>query len=113
MAGEKLITVIVPQGEGMALLEALYARGELRATLSSARAPFTYVRRWFGVPRTVRHSVEKDVLSVVASGAASEELFLFLHGEAGIGERPGGFLFMGPLHAAGAFALPADLGEQR
>jgi hypothetical protein len=108
MAGEKLITVIVPQGEGLALLQALYARGVLRAALATARAPFTYVARRFGMGHTVHHSVEKDVLSVVVAGGESEEVFAFLHQEAGIAQRPGGFLFMGPLHGAGSFALPAS-----
>jgi hypothetical protein len=107
MAGEKWITVVVPQGEGRALLQALHDRGVVRAALGTARAPFTYVQRRLGMPRTVHHSVEKDVLSVVADAAASEDLFAFLHAAAGIAERPGGFLFMGPLQSAGAFALPA------
>lgn len=108
MADEKLITVIVPQGRGMELLQALYERGVLRAALATARAPFTYVKRRAGVARTVHHSVEKDVLSVVVDGAQSEELFAFLHERGRIGDEPGGFLFMGPLASAGAFALPSN-----
>jgi hypothetical protein len=106
MAGEKLITVIVPQGRGMALLQALHERGELRAALGGARAPFTYVRRRGGMAHTVHHSVEKDVLEVVAEAAAADELFAFLHQAAGIGEGPGGFMFMGPIATASPFALP-------
>jgi hypothetical protein len=109
MANERLVTVIVPQGRGMTLMQALHDRQLLRAALSSARAPFTYVKRSGGFPRMVRHSVEKDVLNVVVPAELAEEVFAFLHERAGMGESPGGFMFMGLLSQASAFSLPPDL----
>ena len=109
MAEEKLITVIVPQGKGMALLQALHDRNVLRASLSTARAPFTYAKRSGMISRTVRHSVEKDVLTAVVSAEQAEEVFGLLYRQAGIGEGPGGFMFMGALAQASAFSLPAGV----
>ena len=108
MAAEKLITVILPQGRGMAVLQALYERRVLRAALGTARAPFSYMKGRGMIARTVRHWVEKDVLSVVVSAEEAEENFGFLHQLAGIGDAPGGFMLMGPLARASAFSLPPE-----
>jgi hypothetical protein len=105
----KQITVIVPQGQGIPLLEQLHARGVLRAALGSARAPFTVVKRKGGISRTYSYSVEKDILDVVVLAEEADELFRFLHGAARIGEAHGGFMYQGPVTQASAFVLPADL----
>lgn len=89
----------------MALLQELNSRGTVRAALSTARAPFAYVRGAGVFARTVRHSVEKDVLQVVVSGDEADEVFEFLHGQAGIGDGPGGFMFMAALSGASLFAM--------
>ncbi|HLA79859.1 MAG TPA: hypothetical protein VJU18_19965 [Vicinamibacteria bacterium] len=110
MPGElKVITVIVPQGEGMALLHALYEKKMLRASLGTARAPFTQVKRTGGLPRTVRHSVEKDILTVLVPTEKADEVFGFLHDAAKVGAQPGGFMFQGSLARASEFRLPDDL----
>lgn len=105
----KLITVIVPQGKGMALLHALYEKKMLRAALGTARAPFTQVKRTGGLPRTVRHSVEKDILTVVVPAEKADEAFGFLFDIANVGAQHGGFMFQGSLARASDFKLPDDL----
>jgi hypothetical protein len=109
--GERLVTVIVPQGRGMALLQELHGRGTLRAALSTARAPFTYVRGSGVLARTVR-SVEKDVLHVVVSEEKADEVFEYLYRKAGIGDGPGGFMFMAVLSAASLFTLGETRGGE-
>lgn len=109
MPGEKLITLVVPQGRGVGLIEALYERKVLRAALGSARAPFTYAKRTGMIPRIVRQWVEKDILSVVVPAEQAEELFGFLYDKAGVGEAAGAFMYMGALSSASGFSLPSDL----
>jgi hypothetical protein len=108
-APHKTITVIVPQGRGMALLEQLHGRGVLRAALGTARAPFTVVRRKRGISRSESFSVEKDVLNVVVPEPEADALFAFLYDAARIGESHGGFMFQGLATQASEFALPGDL----
>jgi hypothetical protein len=105
----KLITVILPQGKGAALLAALHERKVLRVSMGSARAPFFFTKRKRGRTKTVQHSLEKDILSIVAGAEEAEELFAFIHQKAQIGTRYGGFMFMGPLGRASSFDLPVDL----
>jgi hypothetical protein len=108
-SAHKVITVIVPQGRGMELLEQLHARNVLRAGLSTARAPFAVVKRTGGIARTESFSVEKDVLTVLVGEDEADAAFAFLHEAAGIGEAPGGFIFQGPAGRASDLVLPADL----
>jgi hypothetical protein len=105
----KFITVILPQGKGPALLEALYERKALRASLGTARAPFFVTKTKRGFTRTIHHSVEKDILTVVVDAQEAEEVFGFIHEKAGMGSRFGGFMFMGPVAKASLFTLPADM----
>lgn len=106
---DKFITVILPQGKGPALLQALYERKALRAALGTARAPFFATKRKGGITRTISHSMEKDILTVVAGAEEAEELFAFIYSTAAIGSRYGGFMFMGPLAKASPFTLPTEL----
>jgi hypothetical protein len=108
-AAQKVITVIVPQGQGIALLEQLYAHNALRAALGTARAPFAVTRKRGGISRTEYFSVEKDVLNVVVEDADADHVFAFLYEAARIREAHGGFMFQGPATQASAFTLPADL----
>jgi hypothetical protein len=107
--GAKLITVIVPQGQGMALLHALYERKQLRASLGTARAPVTTVRRRGGIARTHNHSVEKDIVQVVVGVEDAGGVFELLYDKAGIGERYGGFMFQGSVARVSPFGLPEGL----
>jgi hypothetical protein len=107
--GAKLITVILPQGQGRRLLHALYERKQLRASLGTARAPVTTVKRRGGIARTQHHSVEKDIVQVVVGAAEASDIFEFLHDQAGIGERYGGFMFQGSVAKASPFSLPEGL----
>jgi hypothetical protein len=111
-SGHKVITVIVPQGQGMALLERLHARGILRAGLGSARAPLTVVKRRGGIGRTEIYSVEKDVLNVVVAEAEADAMFADLYHAARIGEAHGGFIFQGEAARASQFTLPTDLPQR-
>jgi hypothetical protein len=108
-AAHKVITVIVPLGHGMALLEQLHARGVLRAGLGTARAPFAVVKRTGGIARTEYFSVEKDVLNVVVGEGEADALFAHLYDAAHIGEAHGGFIFQAPAAGASDFMLPANL----
>ena len=105
----KLITVILPQGRGAALLSALYERKVFRVSMGSARAPFFFTKKKRGFTKTVQHSLEKDILKIVAGADEAEELFSFIYQKAMIGTRYGGFMYMGPLAKASPFDLPADL----
>jgi hypothetical protein len=105
----KLITVILPQGQGRPLLQDLFERKQLRASLGTARAPVTTVSRRGGLARTQRYSVEKDILQVVVAAGDAADVFAFLHERAGIGERYGGFMYQGSLSRAGVFTLPDGL----
>jgi len=106
MADERVLTVVVPHGQGAALLELLSERGIQRAALGSARAPATYTTRTAGMARTVNVSVEKDILTAVLPAERADEVFALVHETAGIGARPGGFMFMGRAAKASPFALP-------
>lgn len=108
-AAQKVITVIVPQGQGMPLLQQLHQRGFVRAALGTARAPFTVVKRKGGISRSLSYSVEKDILNVVVEAAEADEAFQFLYEAARIGEAHGGFMFQGPTSRASDFKLPTDL----
>jgi len=105
----KLITVILPQGKGAALLSALHERKVLRVSMGAARAPFFFTKKKRGITKTIQHSLEKDILTVVTGAEDAEELFVFIHQKAMIGTRYGGFMFMGPLGRATGFELPGDL----
>lgn len=105
MDGEKLITVIVPQGRGLPLLRALFEREVVRAALGSARAPIVHTRGTGALARTVRTSVEKDILQVVVSAGEADEIFALLLDRAQIAETPGGFMYMGGLSRATPYGL--------
>jgi hypothetical protein len=106
--GERVLTVVVPQGQGGALLELLAGRGIQRAALGSARAPVSYTVRKGGFARTVNASVEKDILTAVLPSEQADEVFALVHEAAGIGARPGGFMFMGQAARCSPFVLPSD-----
>lgn len=105
----KFITVILPQGKGAALLHALYEKKILRAGLGTARAPFFFTKKKRGFTRTIHHSVEKDILTVVVDAGDADEVFDLIHRTAMIGEKYGGFMYMGSLSKASAFQLPTDV----
>ena len=107
-AGAKLITCILPQGRGGALLEALFARNVVRVSLGSARASVPMETGRGRFRRTVHHSLAKDVVTAVVDAHEADDVFAFVHEAAGVAELPGAFLFLGPLGAASAFsaALP-------
>ena len=107
--GAKLITVIVPQGQGMPLLQVLYERTQLRASLGTARAPVTTVSRRGGIARTHHYSVEKDIVQVVVGVEDAPAVFALLYEKSGMGERHGGFMFQGSVAKATPFALPEGL----
>lgn len=105
MHGERLITVVVPQGRGRPLLELLYERHVLRAALGSARAPATFTQGTGVFARTRRTSLEKDVLQVVVSAEEADEIFHLLLEKGQIAEMPGGFQYMGSVSRTTLFAL--------
>lgn len=105
MDGERLITVVVPQGTGQPLLHFLSERQVIRAALGSARAPLVRTRGSGAFARTIHSSVEKDILQVVVSRHEADEIFELLMERAQIAETPGGFMYMGLISRASSFAL--------
>ena len=103
----KLITCIVPQGRGNALVDALFARRVTRVSLGTARASVPVETGRGRFRRTVYHALTKDILTAVVDPDEADEVFAFLHGAAAVGEQPGSFMFLGPLSAASAFTVPS------
>ena len=106
---QKLITVIVPGGTGLGLIEWLHAQGVTTASFGSARAPLSTVRRQGGLARTVTYSVEKDVVTVLVEEGHAGPLFEALYHRAGIGAAHGGFMFQASIPKASPFVLPSGL----
>ena len=111
-AAYKLITVVLPQGAGQPLLRQLFERGVTTASFSTARAPFVEVHTRGGLARTHAYSVEKDVVEALVPEERADDTFTFIYEAAGIGVASGGFMFQGPVSAASAFTVPADLPRQ-
>jgi hypothetical protein len=105
----KLITCIVPQGAGAALLDALVARRVVRVALGTARASIPVETGRGRLRRTVYHPLTKDILTAVVDPDEADDVFAFIHEAAAIAERPGAFVFLGPLSAASAFELPSGV----
>lgn len=107
--GQKLITVILPQGRGLSMLKDLAAREVIRAAFGTARAPFTVVKKKGGISRTESYSVEKDIVQVLVGEEGADEVFAWIYHAAGIGRAHGSFMFQAPVARASEFTLPADL----
>ena len=104
--GGKIITIVVPRGEGPPLLQRLYDRKVCRAALGQARAPVSITRGKGTFHRTVQTSIEKDILTVIVMAQEADDLFFWLFDAAGMDKRHGGFMFMGPAAQASPFSLP-------
>jgi len=105
--GRKLLTCVMPKGLGLPLLRRLADElGIVTADLHSARG-FSG-----GTRAGVFDRLEKDVLTVVAEEARSEEIFLWLYREARVSAEQGRLLLMGPLVGATSFRMPDGVARE-
>lgn len=103
-SGGKLLTCVVPKGVGLDLLR------RLAHELSVVTADVHSARGLSGSDPTGMFSrVEKDVLTVVVPEERAEEVFLWIHREGEVGERPGRFLHQSALRGTTPFTLPEGL----
>lgn len=109
LAGDKLITCILPQGTGHDVLVRLKTEKEVVAcVLNSARGV------GISTPNEKRNLgplSEKDVLQVVTPPGHADDLFEWIYFAAGVDKPHGGFMYVNPLTAATSFFLPDVLPE--
>ena len=99
-----MITCILPKGRSRPMVGALKEeKGIIRTSVNNARGIGRFVH--LGKPGAGQ-SAEKEVLSVVVTCAAAEDIFAFIHERAGIGEPHGGMMYMYRLAHATPFSLP-------
>ncbi len=105
----RMIACILPKGRSRSVVRALKGeKGIIRTSVNNARGIGRFVHPdepGAGQP------TEKEVLSVVVTCAAAEEVFAFIHARAGIGEPHGGMMYMYRLAHATPFFLP-DVPEE-
>lgn len=109
VAGEKLITCIMPHGRATPVLEALKKElGILAITIRHARGTGRMTPlAWRGVGEVA----EKDVMTVVVPAARAEEVFAFIYEYGGIDRPHGGILYQQALGRSTEFQLP-DLPDE-
>ena len=62
--------------------------------------------------RGVGEQTEKEILTVTVSSEDADEIFGFIHDEAGINKPHGGLIYMSNLDCVSAYSLPEDLPEE-
>jgi hypothetical protein len=107
----KLITAILPKGHGGPLVQKLKdEKGVVTANAGHARGvgrmtPMKY--------RGVGEQSEKDIVTVVVSREASDDIFEFIYRDQEIDTPHAGILYVSDLGMASLFELPADLEEEK
>jgi nitrogen regulatory protein PII len=107
----KLITAILPIGQGAELVKKLKEeKAIIAANANHARGvgrmtPLKY--------RGVGEQSEKDMVSVVVPEAQAEEIFEYIYRSQEIDTPHSGILYMRSLSAATLFELPEDLEEEK
>ncbi len=109
VAGEKLITCIMPCGRALPVLEALKEElGILATTIHHSRGTGRMTPlAWRGVGE----AAEKDVMRVIVPASRAEEVFGFIYECGGINQPHGGILYQQPLAKSTEFHLP-DLPDE-
>ncbi|MGR8920800.1 MAG: hypothetical protein ACU85V_14390 [Gammaproteobacteria bacterium] len=97
-AAARLITCILPAGEGFELATALYEQLGLTA------ADVTHGRG--ASQRSGTFADEMDVLTVVVAAARADEVFEYIYHEVDMGERPNRFMYQQRLEGATEYRLP-------
>ncbi len=91
----KLITCIIPKGEGINIIKMLKDEKNMRtANVAGGRGGGK------------RGRLEVDIVSVVVESDRAEEIFDFIHDKAGIGDFHSGFMYQGKLTRSTVFTLP-------
>ena len=94
----KLIACIVPAGEGFDLATALHETMQLAAVdLTRGRG---------ASQRSGTFADEMDVVTVVVDAARADDVFAFIHQQAGIATTPNRFMFQMALEGASEYRLP-------
>lgn len=105
LGSAKLITCLLPKGGATPLLRKLKDEKNItRANVASARG--SGMVSPVGGKKGLGKEIEKDVLSVVVDSGRADEIFEFIHHEAGIDRPHGGFMYMAPLMGSLPFELP-------
>ena len=107
----KLITAILPKGEGSKLVKKLKnEKGVITANSSHARgvgrmAPLKY--RGFG------EQSEKDMVCVVVPTEQSDDIFEYIYHEQKIDTPHAGILYISNLNFSSLYELPVDMEEEK
>ena len=107
---QKLITCILPKGICFDVEKSLKEeKGIVTANVKTARGlgkltPLAY--------RGVGEQTEKEILTVTVSSEDADEIFGFIHDDAGINKHHGGLIYMSNLDCVSAYSLPEDLPEE-
>lgn len=100
----KLITCIVPKGQGAELVEAL--RDDQNVTAANAA-------NGRGVSqRTGNFAEEVDVLTVVVNQSRADDVFAYLYHRIEIDHAFGRFMYQQTLGLSSNFSLPDDIAEE-
>ncbi|MEQ8233660.1 MAG: hypothetical protein RLW61_20300 [Gammaproteobacteria bacterium] len=98
-APARLITCIVPAGEGFALAESLHEE------MALSTVDLTHGRG--ASQRSGTFADEMDVLTVVVAAERADAVFAFVYERARIASMPNRFMFQMALEAASPYQLPA------
>lgn len=107
----KLITAILPKGEGSKLVKKLKdQKNVITANSSHARgvgrmAPLKY--------RGVGEQSEKDMVTVIVHPERSEEIFEYIYREQEIDTPHAGILYISNLNFSSLYELPVDMEEEK
>ncbi len=100
----KLITCIVPAGEGFDLATVLHETMQLAAVdLTRGRG---------ASQRSGTFADEMDIVTVVVDAARADDVFAFVYEQVGIATRPNRFMFQMALEGASEYRLPAAAESQ-
>ncbi|MEQ9449739.1 MAG: hypothetical protein RLN70_12680 [Rhodospirillaceae bacterium] len=100
-ANNKLITCIMPRGQGPELVEALHAdHGITSANVLNGRG-ISERKKFF--------AEEVDVVTVVVNQSRADEIFAFIHERADVSGARGRFMYQQPLDLSSSFMLPDSL----
>jgi len=98
----KLITCIVPAGEGFELATALHDAKQLAAVdLTRGRG---------ASQRSGTFADEMDIVTVDVEATRADEVFAFIYAQAGIATTPNRFMFQMALAGASEYRLPPSPG---
>ncbi len=107
----KLITAILPQGEGRKLIKKLKEeKNIISANTGHARGVGRMAPRQY---RTVGDQREKDIVTVVVTARSSDDVFEYIYKKQKIDTPHAGILYMSALTMASIYRLPDDMEEEK